>query len=120
MSHLFSKIHGASNGEPIRLSAHQRLEHGEVLERLRAMAATLEDAKSRRTREDLPKAAREMAWRRCSLFSSRIIDEAKHLTIHDRQARWVHWGPPGIVRLVYPPSARGAPDLYLDLLEDGR
>jgi hypothetical protein len=56
---LLSKIHVASNGEPIRLSAHQRIQHAEVLERLRAMAETLEDAKSRRTREDLPKAAGE-------------------------------------------------------------
>lgn len=120
MSRLLSKIRGVPDGEPIRLSAHQRLEHVEVLERLRAMAATLEDAKSRRTREDLPKAAREMAWTRCSVFSSRIAEEAKNLPIQERQARWVHWGPPGVVRLIYPPSARGAPDLYLDLLEDPR
>jgi hypothetical protein len=119
MSQLFSKIHGVSNGEPIRLSAHQRLEHGEVLERLRAMAATLEDAKARRMRDDISKTARELAWRRCNLFPQRILDEAQSLPLSG-PPRWVHWGKPGVVRLVYPPSARGAPDRYLDLLEDGR
>jgi hypothetical protein len=115
---LLSKIHRVTNGEPIRLSAHHRLEHAEVLERLRAMAATLEDAKSRRTRDDISKNARELAWRRCNLFPKRILEEAQNLSL-GAPPRWLHWGPPGIVRLVYPPSTRGAPDRYLDLLESG-
>jgi hypothetical protein len=115
---LLSTIHRVPGGEPIRLSAHQRLEHAEVLERLRAMAETLEDAKSRRTRDDISKTAREMAWRRCNLLPKRILEEAQSLRL-DASPRWLHWGPPAIVRLVYPPSTRGAPDRYLDLLESG-
>ena len=117
MSLLVSKIRGTSCGEPIRLSAHQRLEHSEVLERLRTIAAELEEARGRRTREDLPQTARNLAVRRCGAFSRRILDESKNLPIQNKAARWVHWGQPGIVRLVYPPAVRGGPDLYLDLLE---
>jgi hypothetical protein len=113
---LLSKIHKVSNGEPIRLSAHQRLENAEVLERLRATAETLEDARSRRTREDLPKAAREIAWRRCNILPRRLLDEAQSLPVGARP-RWIYWGRPGVVRIVYPPAAKGGPDRYLDLLE---
>jgi hypothetical protein len=80
------------------------------------MAETLEDAKSRRTRDDISKTAREMAWRRCNLLPKRILEEAQSLPF-DAPPRWLHWGPPGIVRLVYPPAAKGGPDRYLDLLE---
>jgi hypothetical protein len=60
-----------------------------------------------------------MARRRCDVFPRRILEEAQSLPLNG-PPRWVHWGPPGIVRLVYPPSAKGGPDRYLDLLEDGR
>jgi hypothetical protein len=116
MSGLLSKIHGASSGEPIRLSAHQRIEHAEVLERLRAVAAALEDARSRRSRDDLSKTARKVARRRCNIMPRRLLEEAQKLPIGDRP-RWIYWGRPGVVRIVYPPAAKGGPDRYLDLLE---
>jgi hypothetical protein len=116
---LFSKIQGVSDGEPIRLSAHQQLEHAELLERLRAMAATLEDARSRGKRDDLSKTAREMARRRCGIFPRRLLEEAQSLPV-GAAPRWIYWGRPGVVRIVYPPSTKGGPDRYLDLLESGQ
>jgi hypothetical protein len=80
------------------------------------MAETLEDARSRRSRDDVSKTARKMAGRRCNILPRQLLDEAHSLPVGARP-RWIYWGRPGIVRIVYPPATQGGPDRYFDLLE---
>lgn len=106
--------------EPIRLTAHERLAHAEILERLRVMAEALEDAKARRRRQDLPEAARDMAQRRCRLFPWRLLEEGKALRIGGQEPLFVEADLTGVVRLVYPAAEEGQPARYLDVLGGGR